>query len=87
MSVASMPKRRSISARIASVHGSAPWIPTASPRRAGSTPACSHASAMTSAYEGVHISTCGAKSDSNWTCFSVFPPDIGTTVQPRRSAP
>lgn len=29
----------------------------------------------------------GWKSRISWTCFSVWPPDMGITVQPRRSAP
>jgi hypothetical protein len=29
----------------------------------------------------------GSKSAISWTWRSVMPPDIGTTVQPRRSAP
>ena len=29
----------------------------------------------------------GLKSQISWTCFSVWPPDIGITVQPSFSAP
>ena len=29
----------------------------------------------------------GRKSMICWTCFSVWPPDIGTAVQPARSMP
>ena len=31
--------------------------------------------------------TSGAKSRISCTCFAVWPPDIGTTVQPNFSAP
>ena len=38
-------------------------------------------------YEGVTMITSGSKSRISMTCRSVIPPETGTTVQPRRSAP
>ena len=54
---------------------------------ARSTPCCSASSAIASAYDGVEHSTRARKSMISETCRSVEPPDIGTTVAPRRSAP
>ena len=87
MSTASMPARTSISARIASVHGSAPKMPTFSDESAASMPWRENSSMMLSMYDGVTMMMSGLKSQISWTCFSVWPPDIGITVQPRRSAP
>ncbi|MNP44601.1 hypothetical protein D3C76_1384700 [compost metagenome] len=53
----------------------------------GSMPWRSISSAILSMYEGVTMMMSGWKSRISWTCFSVWPPDIGITVQPRRSAP
>jgi hypothetical protein len=38
-------------------------------------------------YDGVTRMIFGSKSRISCTCFSVCPPDIGTTMQPSRSAP
>ena len=38
-------------------------------------------------YDGVTMMMFGFRSWISWTCFSVWPPDIGITVQPARSAP
>ncbi|MNT35156.1 hypothetical protein D3C72_1711740 [compost metagenome] len=82
-----MPARASISERMASVHGSAPKMPTFSDDSAGSRPWRVNSSMMLSMYDGVTMMIDGLKSWINCTCFSVCPPDIGMTVQPRRSAP
>ena len=53
----------------------------------GSMPWRRNSSAMLSMYDGVTMMMFGLKSQISWTCFSVCPPDIGTTVQPSFSAP
>ena len=87
MSTAAMPAAPSISRRIASVHGSAPKMPISSEVERGSMPCFSIASTSTCMYEGVTMMIRGRRSVISWSCFSVWPPDIGTTVQPSRSAP
>ena len=87
MSTASMPALASISARIASVHGSAPKMPTSRLVDLGSIPWRASSSTSTCMYEGVTMMMFGFRSVISWTCFSVWPPDIGITVQPARSAP
>ena len=87
MSVASMPARASISARISLVHGSAPKMPYLSELRAGSRPWRSISSRIASMYDGVTMMTSGWKSRISVTCRSVIPPETGTTVQPSFSAP
>ena len=87
MSTACIPQRCSISARISSVQGSAPKIPISSDDAAGSSPARSISSTIARKYDGVTMITRGSKSAISCTCRSVMPPDTGTTVQPRRSAP
>ena len=73
--------------RIVGVQGSAPKMPTSSEHVAGSMPCRSISSAMASMYDGVTMITVGLKSVISCTCFSVWPPDIGITVQPSFSAP
>ncbi|MNW02050.1 hypothetical protein D3C71_1977790 [compost metagenome] len=87
MSTASMPERISISRRMASVQGSAPKMPICSELSRGSTPWRTNSSLITCMYDGVTMMMLGAKSRISCTCFSVCPPDIGTTVHPARSAP
>ncbi len=53
----------------------------------GSSPWRRNSSQITCMYDGVTMIASGLKSWISCTCFSVWPPDIGTTVQPRRSAP
>ena len=87
MSTASMPAWLSISFRIASVHGSAPKMPTSRLVDVGSIPWRASSSISTCMYDGVTMMMFGFRSWISWTCFSVCPPDIGITVQPARSAP
>ena len=87
MSTALMLVRRSTSARISSVHGSAPKMPISSDVLRGSTPWASISSRIERKYDGVTMITRGSKSRISWTCRGVMPPEIGTTVQPSRSAP
>ncbi len=87
MLIASRSKRSSISARICSVQGSAPWMPTLSEQRRESSPWRSNSSPIASMYDGVTMITAGSKSWISWTWRSVWPPDIGITVQPSRSPP
>ena len=87
MSSASIAICFSISARIASVHGSAPKMPMRSDVDAGSMRCRRISSAIASMYDGVTMMMSGRKSWINCTCRSVMPPDIGITVQPIRSAP
>ena len=87
MSVACIAPRRSISSRIALVHGSGPKTPTSNGSDAGSMPRLSSSSSTDRKYDGVTMIARAPKSWSNWICFSVCPPEIGTTVQPKRSAP
>ena len=87
MSTASMPALVSISRRIASVHGSAPKMPTSRLVERGSMPWRTSSSISTCMYDGVTMMMFGFRSWISWTCFSVCPPDIGITVQPARSAP
>ncbi len=62
-------------------------MPTLSEISSGLMPRRSNSSAITSEYDGVTMMTSGLKSMICWTCFSVWPPDIGTAVQPARSMP
>ena len=87
MSTARMPERSSTTRRISSVHGSAPKMPTSSAVERGSMPCRSISSSIARKYDGVAITTRGAKSTISCTWRSVIPPLTGTTVQPSRSAP
>ena len=87
MSTASMPALVSISRRMASVQGSAPKMPILSELSRGSSPWRTNSSLMTCMYDGVTMMMLGPKSRISCTCFSVWPPDMGITVQPARSAP
>ncbi len=87
MSTARMPARSSTVRRISSVHGSAPKMPISRLVARGSTPCASISSSIARKYDGVTMITRGRKSTISWTCRSVMPPLIGTTVQPSRSAP
>ena len=87
MSTASMPPRCSISARIASVHGSAPKMPTFSDDAAGSMPCRSNSSSRVSMYVGVTMMISGRRSLISCTWREVMPPEAGMTVQPSFSAP
>ena len=87
MSIASIDTFASIAWRIAGVHGSAPKMPIESEQAFGSMPWRSISSAIASMYDGVTMMMSGLKSAMSWTCFSVWPPDIGITVQPSFSAP
>ena len=82
-----MPTRVSTSSRSACVHGSAPKMPIFSDDSAGSIPCRTISSIRFSMYDGVTRMIFGSKSRISCTCFSVCPPDIGTTMQPSRSAP
>jgi hypothetical protein len=79
--------RDSISCRMALVQGSAPKMPTRSDDAAASNPCRANSSAIASMYDGVTMMMSGPRSRISCTCFSVCPPDIGTTVQPSFSAP
>ena len=87
MSIASMPRRASISLRISLVQGSAPKTPMRNEVLAGSTPCRNSSSAIVSMYDGVARTMVGLKSIISCTCFSVCPPDIGITVAPSASPP
>ena len=87
MSIASMSITASIAVRIVGVHGSAPKIPIVIDDARGSMPCRCISSAIASMYDGVTMMMSGLKSWMSCTCFSVWPPDIGTTVQPSFSAP
>ena len=82
MSTARMPLRSSTDARISSVHGSAPKMPTSSDDARGSIPWRSISSRIARKYDGVTMITRGSKSAMSCTCRSVMPPLTGTTVQP-----
>ncbi len=77
----------SSSCRISSVHGSAPRTAYFSDVEAGSMPCLIMASAMVSRYVGVARMASGLKSWMSVIWRSVWPPEIGMTVQPRASAP
>ena len=77
----------SIALRIVGVHGSAPKMPIDNEQVFGSIPCRSISSAIASMYDGVTMMMSGLKSAISWTCFSVWPPDIGITVAPSFSAP
>jgi hypothetical protein len=87
MSVASMPSRDSISARISFVHGSAPKMPNRSDEAAGSSPWRSISSMIASMYDGVTMMMSGRKSRIRVTWRLVIPPETGITVQPSFSPP
>ena len=82
-----MSKLASISPRIASVHGSAPNMPTCSEHCRGSSPWRANSSAIASMYDGVTAITRGLNSSMSCTWRGVSPPETGTTAHPRRSAP
>ncbi len=79
--------RRSMASRSSSVHGSAPNMPVLSEQPGPSSPWRSNSSAMVSMYEGVTMISSGLKVDDQLHLPFGLPPEIGTTVQPRRSAP
>jgi hypothetical protein len=87
MSTAWMPVRCSTSARICSVHGSAPKIPIRNDVSRGSSPRAAISSTIARKYDGVTMMIRAPKSRIRSTCRSVIPPDTGTTVHPSRSAP
>ncbi len=87
MSSAFSGSRVSIWARMASLQGSAPKIPTRSEISSRATPASASASPSRAAYEGVQQRTSGWRSRSRVTWRWVWPPDTGTRVQPISSAP
>jgi len=82
-----MPSLASMSARIPSLHGSAPKKPARSGSAVRSTPCSPAYSAMNSAYEGVQVSTVEPKSTMVCSCRKVFPEDIGNTIAPSVDPP
>ncbi len=82
-----MPRRVCNSLRMLSPQGSAPKMPRSSVVLAGSMPRRSISSTMLSMYDGVPMIMVALKSRINCTWRSVWPPEIGTTVMPSRSAP
>ncbi len=82
-----MSMRSSICARIACVHGSAPKMPMRSERR-GRIQALAHEFLGDRQHvRGRHHDDVRPQSQISCTCLWVWPPDMGITVQPSRSAP